>query len=246
MSDRFVTPRGSVLYLTAIQGKPYLQVQERLIWFREEHPKGRIETSLVSRSATETVARAVIFDQEGRALASAHKTETKASFEDHTEKAETGAIGRALALCGYGTQFTALEFAEGDRLADAPMVDARAKEPPQEKTIKQIVDTGPGPITPKVLAPMQKGPPISPGDHVIKIGKNYVGRAIKDIPRKDLEGFVKWIQSSSAPNFREGPAAQEFLFYAETYLQENTMSEAPNWDDDLDQALSQRIDDPMS
>lgn len=118
--------------------------------------------------------------------------------------------------------------------------------PPQEKTIKQIVDTGPGPITPKVLAPMQKGPPISPGDHVVKIGKSYVGRAIKDIPRKDLEGFVKWIHSSSAPNFREGPAAQEFLFYAETYLQESGMSESPNWDDDLDSALAQRMEDPNS
>ena len=41
-------------------------------------------------------------------------------FPDYIEKAETGAIGRALAMCGYGT-LQAPEFDEQDRLADAPI-----------------------------------------------------------------------------------------------------------------------------
>ena len=39
---------------------------------------------------------------------------------DYIEKAETGAIGRALAMCGYGT-LQAPGFDEQDRLADTPV-----------------------------------------------------------------------------------------------------------------------------
>jgi hypothetical protein len=53
-------------------------------------------------------------------VSSAHKKETRGGFDDFIEKAETGAIGRALALAGFGTQFLADELEEGDRLADAP------------------------------------------------------------------------------------------------------------------------------
>jgi hypothetical protein len=37
------------------------------------------------------------------------------------KETKTGAIGRALAMCGYGT-LQAPEFDEQDRLADAPVV----------------------------------------------------------------------------------------------------------------------------
>lgn len=46
--------------------------------------------------------------------------ETLEGFGDFIEKAETGAIGRALALVGFGTQFCADELDEGPRLADSP------------------------------------------------------------------------------------------------------------------------------
>src|SRR6266704_618464 len=48
------------------------------------------------------------------------KSETAASFPDFIEKAETGAIGRALAALGYGTQF-APELDEEHRIVDAPV-----------------------------------------------------------------------------------------------------------------------------
>jgi hypothetical protein len=46
-------------------------------------------------------------------LRAGDKMETRDDFADFVEKAETGAIGRALAMCGYGTQF-APELSEGD------------------------------------------------------------------------------------------------------------------------------------
>ena len=48
------------------------------------------------------------------------KKETEVGFPDYIEKAETGAVGRALAMCGYGT-LQAPEFDEGERIADAPI-----------------------------------------------------------------------------------------------------------------------------
>jgi hypothetical protein len=54
------------------------------------------------------------------------KKETEIGFPDYMEKAETGAIGRALAMCGYGT-LQAPEFDEQDRLADAPVEKQESK-----------------------------------------------------------------------------------------------------------------------
>jgi len=68
--------------------------------------------------------RAVIKDQTGRLIATSHKFESKEGFPDFIEKAETGAIGRALALCGFGTQFCADELDEGKRIVDSPTITA--------------------------------------------------------------------------------------------------------------------------
>ena len=57
-------------------------------------------------------------DMTGTVIATERKKETEAGFPDYIEKAETGAIGRALAMCGYGT-LQAPEFEKQDRLADA-------------------------------------------------------------------------------------------------------------------------------
>jgi hypothetical protein len=54
------------------------------------------------------------------------KKETEIGFPDYIEKAETGAIGRALAMCGYGI-LQAPEFDEAERQADAPI--EKAKKP---------------------------------------------------------------------------------------------------------------------
>ena len=65
--------------------------------------------------------KAVIKDMAGVVIATARKKETEIGFSDYIEKAETGAVGRALAIGGYGT-LQAPEFEEQDRLADAPIV----------------------------------------------------------------------------------------------------------------------------
>ena len=117
-------PRDHFLNL---KGKQYLPVAPRIAWFREEHPDWTILTYAVPElsGADYCTFAAEIHDATGRLIAKAHKTEHEKHFADYREKAETGAIGRALALCGYGTLF-AQELEEpvtpaGDmRIVDAP------------------------------------------------------------------------------------------------------------------------------
>ena len=123
------TPKGTALPLVNLKGKDYLMVGHRLQWFNETETNFRIETDFLLVDDDQTVARAVVtvFDKEGKELkrASATKRETKKDFSDHTEKAETSAVGRALAMLGYGTQFALSDLDEGDRIADSPVVDTK-------------------------------------------------------------------------------------------------------------------------
>ena len=127
-------------HLSKIKGKDYLEVKWRLVWFREDHPDYEIDTEFILLDIDQGVAvcRAVIKDNESRQLACGTKTEYKASFFDYVEKSETGAIGRALATLGYGTQF-APELEEGDRIVDSPtdMNNSNQKQKSQRKLTKR-------------------------------------------------------------------------------------------------------------
>jgi hypothetical protein len=96
-------------------GSEYLPVQARVHWFRTLNPLGRIETEMIyfEPNAQIAVFRASVYNSDGKLLATATKKESAKDFADYLEKAETGAIGRALALAGYGTQF-APELLETD------------------------------------------------------------------------------------------------------------------------------------
>lgn len=116
----FKTNKGTELPILNMKGKDYLQVAQRLVWFREEKPEYHISTEPVQLTDTYSVFKATICDLNGRILATGHKREDKAHFTDFMEKSETGAIGRALACLGYGTQF-APEIDEGERIVDSPI-----------------------------------------------------------------------------------------------------------------------------
>ena len=104
----------------------YLPVAPRIAWFRKEHPDWGIITRAVRIADKAVIMKATIKDGDGRVIAMARKKETESGFADYIEKAETGAVGRALAMCGYGT-LQAPEFDEGNRLADAPLTKSRKR-----------------------------------------------------------------------------------------------------------------------
>ncbi len=106
-------------HLTKSKGnKDYLEVKWRLVWLCEQQPKYTIHSEVVPTPAgakgITVMARVAFLDENGDVIRSAtgHKTSSGFAGGD-LEKAETGAIGRALALLGYGTQF-ALELETDD------------------------------------------------------------------------------------------------------------------------------------
>jgi hypothetical protein len=120
MSHAFRTPKGTELPLRSLQGADYLDVKWRIVWMREIHPDWGIETRVIHHDDKYSVCEAVIKDATGRIMGMGHQREDLAHFKDHLAKSETAAIGRALALCGFGTQFTD-DLDEGDRIVDAPV-----------------------------------------------------------------------------------------------------------------------------
>jgi hypothetical protein len=124
----------------------YLEVKWRLVWFRDQCSEGTINTELVTldldRAVTAEVSvwndqtrrkekvqktangwclfKATVADGKG-GRATAHGSESAVDFGDYIEKAETKAVGRALAYLGYGTQF-APELNEGERIVDTPVL----------------------------------------------------------------------------------------------------------------------------
>lgn len=98
-------------------GMLYLKAPYRVLWMREEHPDWSIMTSIVYADWEKgfAVVQATIMDGTGRVMATAHAEEARSRLP-FVRKAETGAIARALALCGYGTIFGEIddeEFGEG-------------------------------------------------------------------------------------------------------------------------------------
>jgi hypothetical protein len=126
-------------YLMNLKGKSYLQVAHRLLWLNEDVKAGLIggfdistelhsekewEDGKTKRLVREAVyeAHITIYDKEGKRVkrSSGWGSETNVDFADYREKAETKALGRAVALVGYGTQH-APEFDEGERAS--PFLD---------------------------------------------------------------------------------------------------------------------------
>lgn len=119
-------------HLMNLKGKQYLEVKFRIQWFREEHPDGTINTELIahetdlSRSVPSALFKATasyVTSDGVIASASSHGSEEKTDFGDYVEKAETKAIGRALAALGYGTAFCEDHTfgADKGRVVDAPV-----------------------------------------------------------------------------------------------------------------------------
>lgn len=121
-------------HLMDLKGKKYLQVMWRLVWFREEKPLWSIDTKLEQLTDNHAVFSAKIYDENGVQKSAGYGSEGVKDFRDFIEKAETKAVGRALAMLGYGTQF-APELDEEERIVDSPVPPK--KTPPPQKPVEK-------------------------------------------------------------------------------------------------------------
>jgi hypothetical protein len=126
-------------HLQRIQGKEYLPVRWRLVWFHQatgsragyvtvelEHDRqaGFAKFFTIAWDGSEETWRHIKLngaelDVCGR-VATGEGSETKVDFNDYYEKAATKSLGRALAGLSFGTQF-APEFDEKQRVVDTPL-----------------------------------------------------------------------------------------------------------------------------
>lgn len=122
-------------HMMKLKGKDYLQVMWRLVWFREDHPDYTIDTQALELTENHAIFKCSIHDANGHQISAGHGSEGMKDFGDFIEKAETKAIGRALAMLGYGTQF-APELDEGDRIVDSPV--KRESEPKETEKLELV------------------------------------------------------------------------------------------------------------
>lgn len=126
-----MTKKGSVLPLLKLKGKDYLQVAHRLQWLSDDYSNYTINTEFLVLTDDQTVTRStvVLYDETGKVIrsATATKRESKKDFPDHTEKSETGSVGRALAMLGLGTQMALSDLDEGDRIVDSPVTNIKSE-----------------------------------------------------------------------------------------------------------------------
>jgi hypothetical protein len=112
-------------YTLDMRGKDYLTVQGRVLLFRLEHADWTLDTDVIAITDLIAVFKATIKNAEGRVIASGHGRATEAGTKNlggrFVEKAETAAIGRALALAGYGTDDS---LDDSDYLSDSPVAKA--------------------------------------------------------------------------------------------------------------------------
>ncbi|HSV72463.1 MAG TPA: hypothetical protein VLH79_01740 [Chthonomonadales bacterium] len=126
-------------------GRVYLPAAQRLVWFRDECPDWGIETRMLEggQEAGFATVQAVVTSEAGRVVATGIKTETRQDFPaGWVEKAETGAIARALAVAGFGTQF-APEMDE-PAPADSPQLGVRYGAPAGVEAVR-LSEVWPGP-----------------------------------------------------------------------------------------------------
>lgn len=136
--SRSFDPRPHLRQLA--NGAPHLDVKWRLHWLRTEHADAQIDTNLVSVEGDVVICRASVRLPNGGS-ASAHGAASRsggASMADLIERAESRALGRALATLGYGAQYLEEDAINATRPASgvtASASPAPAREPYDDGTL---------------------------------------------------------------------------------------------------------------
>ena len=116
-----------------IKGKKYVEVNERLKYFRSNYPNHSLTSQITHIDSEMVVVKSDIINENGKVLATGHAHEEKsASFINKTsyvENCETSAWGRALANFGIGID---------ESVASANEVDIAIKKQNSKSSKKKV------------------------------------------------------------------------------------------------------------
>ena len=126
---------------TNIRGKQYVEVNERIKFFRQEeqYKNWGINTEFPMLTDAECLCRASITDPNGIVVAVGHAHESKTASNinktSYVENCETSAVGRALAMLGIGIDTSIASANEvSDAIAKQDAKPSASKAKPQAST----------------------------------------------------------------------------------------------------------------
>lgn len=182
-------------YLTKVGSADYLEVKWRLVWMRDMYPDAQVETEQIKVippgvdpegvKVGWAMFRARIRIPSTGASADGHGSESVEDFRDYIEKAETKAIGRALAALGFGTQFSGREWEHGG-IVDSPV------QPPRQQP--QVQRQQP----PQGQQPQQQPPP--QGSPQVNQGSP---RMLSQRQGAFIEGLIQNVAHENPADFRD-------------------------------------------
>jgi hypothetical protein len=134
MSHKFKT--------TNIKGKEYVQVNERILYFRSEYPDWSIQTEIVNIDEDQVLVKAYVYDEDMELRFTGHAHEEKQSSyinkTSYVENCETSAVGRALGMMGIGIE-TSIATAEEVKQAINTQSSAKPKLTPDRPQWDKVV-----------------------------------------------------------------------------------------------------------
>ena len=127
---------------TNIRGKQYVEVNERIKFFRqeEEYKNWTISTEFTAMDSEMCVCKCIIADPNQRVIATGHAHEEKSASHinktSYVENCETSAIGRALAMMGIGIDTS---IASANEVSDAIAKQSADSSTPVENIMDKAV-----------------------------------------------------------------------------------------------------------
>ena len=128
---------------TNIRGKQYVEVNERIKFFRQEeqYKNWTIATDFPVLDGETCVCKATVADTSGRVVATGHAHEERSSSNinktSYVENCETSAIGRALAMLGIGIDTS---IASANEVEDAIAKQQALVDNPQVQKLSKALD----------------------------------------------------------------------------------------------------------
>ncbi len=158
--------------------KQYAEVNQRIKAFRMVYPEGTIETEIVSIADGTCIMKAIIKNGElllGTGTAYEKENSTFINKTSYIENCETSAVGRALAMCGFGID-TSIASKEEVENAIAQQEEEKQEQEEKKKLLVAI----------KNLMVSKKILPNEISEH---FNKNSA-----DMTNEELEDVKQWLE----------------------------------------------------
>ena len=181
---------NKTLKYTPIKGKNYIQVNQRVLAFRELYPNGRINTEIVKLSAeggTTVIVKASVFDGDalistGHAFENTNKNANINKFSA-LENCETSAVGRALGFLGIGAT---------DSIASVEEVAPALND---NSYALQLAGVSSEPEAPKLITPEHKAAieRLYKGDNMTRLLDHYQIESVDQLEDKTASALLAQI-----------------------------------------------------